>query len=506
MPLDWCGEVLGHHDIGIAMVEALENIEDVVAMSRVCTATKPFTDEARKEAKLLAELQSVRKLESAARKGNLRMARWFVKHLREAPSHRPFTFERACNQAARSGHVPMLKYLRSAGGTFTLLTCANAASMGQLACLKWLYANGVPFGGANNLAPEVVDGAARARDPTCLKFVLELGCRGNELAMGRAAELPDATNMEILFATGLKASEYSMRRAAESGRLENLKWLHARCSERCIGRGVVNAASMHGRRDCLEYAHKHGAPLDQDGLHDALKCCCYWGDLDCVDYLVSVGAEIDFRIINKAVELGNTKFIDGFVANGHQPTEVHMRAALARTELGEVEDRNWKVESGILACLRRHGVPWPENMINQIIDTRYWDHRNFTTFRKAVTYGAPITFRHKKVLCARNRHDAVRFLAEQGYSFDDDDGELLHTAVLNDSLFCVEVLRRMGVRCNHEQKIDLARRAKTEKKKIYTGTTYMNSAHEYMALGFPDTWQWRFPFWNTPVGYRTSII
>ena len=192
--------------------------------------------------------------------------------------------------------------------------------MGQLACLKWLYANGVPFGGANNLAPEVVDGAARARDPTCLKFVLELGCRGNELtAMGRAAELPDATNMEILHATGVQASEYSMRRAAESGRLENLKWLHARSSERLIPRGVVNAAAMHGRRNCLEYAHKHGAPLNQDGLHDALRCCCYWGDLDCVDYLVSVGAEIDFRIINKAVELGNTKFIDGFVANDRSP-------------------------------------------------------------------------------------------------------------------------------------------------------------------------------------------
>lgn len=506
MPLDWCGEILGHHDIGAAVVEALEDIEDVVALSRVCTATKAFTDEARKAAKLLAEPQGARKLEAAARKGNLRMARWFVKRLREPPNRRVLTFERACAEAARFGHVHILKYLRNGGGTFTLHTCASAASMGQLACLKWLYANGVAFGGANNLAPEVAEGAAKARDPACLKFVLERGCHGNELAMGNAAELPDATNMELLHAAGVQVSEYSMRRAAESGRLENLKWLHARSSERLIARGVVNAAAMHGRRACLEYAHKHGAPLDENGLRDALRVCCYWGDLDCVDYLVSVGAEIDFRIINKAVELGNTKFIDGFVANGHMPTEVHMRTALARTELGELEDRNWKVESGILACLRRHGVPWPEDMISQIIDSRYWDHGNFTKFRKAVTYGVPVTFRHKKILCARNRHDAVRFLAERGYSFDDDEGELLHTAVLNDSLYCVEVLRRMGVRCNGEQKFDLARRAKAEKKKSYTGTSYMNSAHEYMALGFPDTWQWRFPFWNTPVGYRTSRI
>ena len=397
----------------------------------------------------------------------------------------------------------MLKYLRSAGGTFTLHTCASAASMGQLVCLQWLYANGVPFGGANNLAPEVVNGAAKARDPACLKYVLELGCRGYEIAMGAAAELPNETNMELLYATGVKAAILDATRGRKRPARE--PWLHARSSERLIARGVVNAAAMLAGAPA-QYAHKHGARLDENGLHDALKVCCYWGGLDCVDYLVSVGAEIDFRIINKAVELGNTKFIDAFVANGHMPTEVHMRTALTRTELGEVEDRNWKVESEILACLRRHGVPWPVATIDHIINGNHWDHRRFTTFRKAVTYGAQITFRHKKVLCARNRHDAVRFLAERGCSFDDDEGELLHTAVLNDSLFCVEVLRRMGVRCNDEQKFDLAKRVQGEKKKSYMGKHYMNSAHEYMALGFPDTWQWRFPFWNTPVGYRKSLI
>jgi len=301
-----------------------------------------------------------------------------------------------------------------------------------------------------------------------------------------------------------------MRRAAERGRLENLKWLHARSKERLIPKGVVNAAAMHGRRDCLEYAHKNGAPLDQWGLQDALKCCCFYGDLDCVAYLVSVGAEIDFLVIKKAVELGNTNFIDGFVANGHLPDEKHMRFALERMELGEVEDRNWKVESRILACLRGHGVQWSADTIDRILNLPHgvlnWSHHQFTLFRKAVTYGAHIAFKHKKICCARNFHDAVRFLAEKGYTFDDDEGELLHTAVLNDSLYCVEVLRRMGVRCNREQKFDLAARAKREKKKNYLGENYMNSSHEYMALGFPDSWQWRFPFWNTPVGYRTSRI
>ena len=506
MPLDWCDEILGHHDMGIAMVEALENIEDVVAMSRVCKATKAFTDEALEAARLLVGLHNVRKLDAAARKGNLRMVRWFFKGLRDHPAQRRMTLERACGAAAEFGHVPILVYLRSTGATFTHHTCACAASHGQLDCLKWLYANGVPLGGLV-LAPEVVNGAARARDPACLKYVLGLGCRGNELAMGEAAELPDATNMELLHATGTWVSEFSMRRAAERGRLENLKWLHARSKERLIPKGVVNAAAMHGRRNCLEYAHKNGAPLDQWGLQDALKCCCFWGDLDCVAYLVSVGAEIDFFIIKKAVMLGNTKFIDGFVANGHLPDEKHMRFALERMELGEVEDRNWKVESRILACLRGNGVQWPADTIDRILNLPHgilnWSHHQFTLFRKAVTYGAPIAFKHKKICCARNFHDAVRFLAERGYSFDDDDGELLHTAVLNDSLYCVEVLRRMGVRCNHEQKFDLAGR---KKKKNYVGERYINCSHEYMALGFPDSWQWRFPFWNTPVGYRTSTI
>ena len=502
MPLDWCGEILGHHDIGIAMVEALGDIEDIVAMSRVCKAIKPFTDEALEAARLLAGLHSVRKLDAAARKGNLRMVRWFFKALRDHPAQRKITFERACGAAAEHGHVPILVYLRSAGATFTHHTCACAASHGQLDCLKWLYANGVPSGGLV-LAPLVVAGAARARDPACLKYVLGLGCRGNELAMGGAAELPDATNMELLHATGTWVSEFSMRRAAERGRLENLKWLHARSKERLIPRGVVNAAAMHGRCDCLEYAHKNGAQLNGNELRQALRCCCYYGDLDCVAYLVSVGAEIDFLVIKKAVELGNTKLIDGFVANGHHPDEEHMRFALERTELGEIEDRNWKVDSVILACLRRHGVQWPEDTIDHILNVSHgsfaWDHHQFTTFRKAVTYGARITFKHKKICCARNFHDAVRFLAEKGYSFDDDGGELMHTAVVHDSLYCVEVLRRMGVRCNREQKFDLRTR---QKKNDYIGEGYINSSHEYMALGFPDSWLWRFPFWNTPVGHR----
>lgn len=494
MPLGWCDEILGHHDIGVAMVEALETIEDVVAMRRVCKATKPFTDDALEAARLLAGLHNVRKLDAAARKGNLRMVRWFFKALRDPPTQRWITFERVCAAAAEFGHNHILVYLRSVGATFTQNTCAAAASHGQMDCLKWLHANGVLLGGAN-LAPDVVYGAARASDPACLKYVLGLGCRGNEIAMGGAAELPDATNMELLHATGTPVSKYSMRRAAERGRLENLKWLHARSEEQLIPRSVVNAAAMHGRRNCLEYAHKNGAPLDRWGLQEALRCCCFWGDLDCVAYLVSVGAEIDFLIIKKAVELCNTKFIDGFVANGHPPDEKHMRFALERIELGELEDRNWKVESRILACLRGHGVQWPADTIDRILNLPHgvfnWNHHQFTTLRKAVTYGARITFKHKKICCARNFHDAVRFLAEKGHSFDDDDGELMHTAVIHDSLYCVEALRRMGVRCNQEQKSYLGT---LQKKKGYIGEGYINSSHEYMALDFPDSWQWRFPF------------
>jgi hypothetical protein len=500
MPLDWCTEILGHHDIGPVVIEALKDMEDVIAMNGTCQATKAYTDKEVKDAQLLVNVQGVRKVEAAARRGKLRMVRWFLRRMECHPLViRKPTLERACSEAACYGHVHVIEYLRDIGTTLTLFTAASAATGGQLECLKWLHVNGERFGNGNS-AFEVTLGASRACDTACLEFVLEMGCKGNYLAMGAAAELPHAASMELLYAKGTEVNDHAMNMAAKRGRLENLKWLHARSPNGLIPQKAVVSAALHGHRDCLEYANLNSARLSQKDLQDALKGSCYSEtpyNLDCLTYIVSIGGVIDDQVMGQAVRLGNTKFVDTFVAYGHKPKEVHMRLALFRTEVGELEDRNWKVESRILACLRKHNTKWPDDTISSLINpalSRPWDHRLMTLLRKAVTYGAKVQYGHKHDCCVRNLHDALLFMGKMGMTLDDKDGKLMHTAVIHNSLYSVEVLRAMGVRCNCSHQLDIENRVKEQDLVELFGTPYLNTSHEYMKLGFPESWKWRFPF------------
>ena len=53
--------------------------------------------------------------------------------------------ERACQNAARGGHLETLKWLRSAGCPWGIETCEWAAVERELDLLKWAIDNGCPY-------------------------------------------------------------------------------------------------------------------------------------------------------------------------------------------------------------------------------------------------------------------------------------------------------------------------------------------------------------------------
>ena len=83
MPLDWCDEILGHHDIGGPWWRR-SRTSRTVAMSHV-HGHQGLHRRGAQGGQLLAEPQSAR-TRGGRCKGNLRMARWFVKRLREPPN------------------------------------------------------------------------------------------------------------------------------------------------------------------------------------------------------------------------------------------------------------------------------------------------------------------------------------------------------------------------------------------------------------------------------------
>jgi hypothetical protein len=49
-------------------------------------------------------------------------------------------------EAAKGGHLEVLKWARENGCPWDELTCANAAERGHLGMLQWARANGCPVG------------------------------------------------------------------------------------------------------------------------------------------------------------------------------------------------------------------------------------------------------------------------------------------------------------------------------------------------------------------------
>ena len=134
-----------------------------------------------------------------------------------------------CEDAARGGHLDVLKWARENDCPWDEETCANAAGGGHLDVLKWARENGCPW------------------DKWTCAFAAEGG------------------NLEILKwarENGCPWDEWTCAGAAEGDHLEVLKW--ARENGCPWDRWTCTYAARRGHLDVLQWARDNGCPWDEN--------------------------------------------------------------------------------------------------------------------------------------------------------------------------------------------------------------------------------------------------
>ena len=499
---DWVGEVLTHHDIGEVIMNALDRMQDVRAYGLLCKATCTHAKPILAVGAEIANHGHCTGSATAARTGNLRMVRWLCETDPGAGSN-TYRAGPMAAAAARMGHFHILEYLKDIGGRFDAYTCASAGAGGRLDVLEWLDSVTKIGGKGMKLQDgfQITDGAARAKDPACLKYVLAKGCRANDHTMTNAAMYGCVENLELLKAAGVKPGAINAHAAgaAISGRIEHLRWLHENGAP--MTTEAASGAAEKGRPECLRYAFTHSG-LDSWSLRqDLLKQTCKSTSWECVEFLLSADAYVDEEIVNEAVKHANTDFIDRFVAMGHKPRPKAYELALrieGNTTAANVAE-TWKrdllgnndtfLHSNTLACLRKHNIAWRPQAVEGLLDIPKEKFLRAQRMRlqKAIFYGAPVSFKAKQLCCRNQHHDMLDVMLQSGHTFDDADGAMLAECVKYNALFCVEVLRRHGVTRYGEKHAAIV-------EHIASLPGFKDTAYQYVKEGFPKSWEWRFPF------------
>jgi hypothetical protein len=150
----------------------------------------------------------------AAKGGNLELLTWL--------SERGCKFDMyACTAAAAVGHKPVLCYLRERGCEWDEHTAAAAAEHGHLALLKWLVSAGCPFDSTSLCADAAYSGSVEV-----MVYVRQLGCKLNADVMQTAAERGRLSMFQYLRAEGCAWESTAPKWAARHGHLDLLRWLH----------------------------------------------------------------------------------------------------------------------------------------------------------------------------------------------------------------------------------------------------------------------------------------
>ena len=106
---------------------------------------------------------AINRIETAAGKGQLETIRWFLEKLGFDPDILP---PKVCAEAARSGNVKALKYLRSWGVPWDETVCLAAADGDHLTVLEWCRRKGAPWNSSL---------VAHARSTKLLRWALDHG-------------------------------------------------------------------------------------------------------------------------------------------------------------------------------------------------------------------------------------------------------------------------------------------------------------------------------------------
>jgi len=205
-----------------------------------------------------------------------------------------FNYSSACNFAAASGKLDILKKLRADGFPWTSRATAHAAHGGHLATLTWAQENGCECNA------ETMDAAAANGDLGCINYLYhEIKCPIDIYMTYIAAKKGQLTFLTYACIRGFPVDATTCMCAADNGHFGCLMYLH---DEGCAWNMMTpNCAAFHGHMKCLEYAHEQGCPWD----HHVMSYAIQGKQLECIKYAYENSSDFDDQAATRAAAAGD---------------------------------------------------------------------------------------------------------------------------------------------------------------------------------------------------------
>ncbi|GMF28985.1 unnamed protein product [Phytophthora fragariaefolia] len=176
------------------------------------------------------------------------VVKWLVTHCNVGP------LDDCVEAAAKDGDLLFLRWLRAKGlaHSFTNALPISAAS-GQLETIKWLYEEAVE----RKLTTDCITQAAREGHLDVVKWLDARKCPATTAAMDEAASAGFLEVVQWLHRNRTEGCSMSaMNGAAENGHLDVVKWLHAERNEGCSVSAMEKAAG-NGHLEVVQWLHSH---------------------------------------------------------------------------------------------------------------------------------------------------------------------------------------------------------------------------------------------------------
>jgi hypothetical protein len=193
---------------------------------------------------------------AAVHRGHLTILEWLHEH------GCPWKPDEICYDAAKSGSVETLVYLKQQGCLFSARTMYGAAMEGRLAVCQYLVAEQCPRD------ESACSSAAVHGHLQVVRFLHESGCPWHPAGICEsAAVIGSIALMQYLRQEGCILNEGALDTAAEIGDLRMCQYLRA---ERCPWDAGPCAMAAHGGHvDTLRWLHEQGCPWDSERVRSA---------------------------------------------------------------------------------------------------------------------------------------------------------------------------------------------------------------------------------------------
>ena len=277
---------------------------------------------------------------------------------------------KTCSEAARRGHLDLLRWVRAQGCPWDENTCSQAARGGHLDLLKWARAQGCPWD------VKTCQKAARGGHLLLMEWARAQGCPWDKQLSWTAVASGRLDVLDWMTTQGYPWDlECMWTAAAWTGRREVIQWSLAR------GLGswqptppgalrLTQAAALQGHLEMLQWLRERGCPWDERTC--AAAAC--GGHLALLRWARANGCPWDDRTCVQAAQEGHLEVLRWAHANGCPWDE---RTCLVAAAYGQLEALHWA---------RSNGCPWDEDACRMAAA-----HGHLATLQWAMHSGCPHT-------------------------------------------------------------------------------------------------------------------